>query len=291
MFSISRQQFNQLKNDQQGIALVLTILVLANLLMITFAVTDVILRIGKTSQQISESEVAYFAAESAIEKSIYQIEQNKDASTLGVVGDPNIADLIYTQGNWESYTQPVYDTLPVCVDDQQKITFPYIEDPQDTRDDLFLLSGQNCIFPLNGLGQIDNANYLVIMLRAGKSFELDLDIAMPLGSNFYPHDITIEWEMPNPAGSVIVLTGTTQDKTDTSLAANVVISPVGGFGDTPDYRLRIINNESQEVFYHIKPNIGDYLPIGTLITSKGYFSDDNKKERIIQAQRRNWSIY
>jgi len=47
-----RHYLSQISKRQEGIALVLSVLVLSNLLMITFIVTDVILRIGKTSREI-----------------------------------------------------------------------------------------------------------------------------------------------------------------------------------------------------------------------------------------------
>ncbi len=55
-------------NNQQGIALILAVLILANLFIIAFIVSDIVIRIGKSSHQIGYSEIAYLAAETAVEK-------------------------------------------------------------------------------------------------------------------------------------------------------------------------------------------------------------------------------
>jgi hypothetical protein len=284
----AKAQLNNLKDSQQGIAIVLSVLILSNLLMLTFIVADVIIRIGKSSQQISESEVAYFAAESAVEESIYQIEQNQDATNLGTLGSPSINSLSYTEGNWETYIEPVYETVPTCIDDQQRITFPANPTTQTDKSCLYVQNWSS------GDNLITRTNPLQIRLKPGKSFELDFEISAPVGFNFYPSAVTVDWP-GRPDGRVVVLSPTGQNIVDTSSQNQINRIPSSGqLGDSPDYHIRIINNDSNDIIYSIGPQIGGstvHMPIGISLSSKGYFSDDKKKERIIEVERRNWAIY
>ncbi len=282
----THHQFN-IQSNQHGIALILSVLILANLLMITFVVTDVVLRIGKTSRQISESEIAYLAAESAIEKAIYEIEKNKNASNLGTPSSAVSGQFSNTQGNWENYIQPVYLMPVTCVDDAQRITFP--ADPTTQTD-------KSCLYAADwdqGDFTLAHNNHLTIRLRPGKSFEIDFNISTPSGVNFYPSNFVVSWSPPDPDGKIIVLSATGQITmpTDPNNRNATFPSTPEQLGDSPDYRLRITNTDSTDVTYTINSqSSGEYLPVGIIINSKGYYNVD-QKERIIEVERRNWSIY
>jgi hypothetical protein len=260
--------------NENGIALILAVLILTNLLMITLVVNDVVMRIGKSSQSIGESEVAYLAAESGIEKAIYQIEKNHDASLLGTISAPSTGDLPSSDGHWILSVAPVY-TLPItCVDANGVISYPST-----------VLSDQSC---LSVTGPISKQNPLTITLQSGKSFELDLNLSVPSSLGFYPNHLDLDWPN-NTAGQLIILGDDVQeDPVDTAVAHGYRVS-------IPNCRIRLINSNAvgaPPVAYTIKPHdASEPLSIGITITSKGYYKTDQEKERIIVVERRNWQIY
>ncbi|OGG86673.1 hypothetical protein A3B87_02480 [Candidatus Kuenenbacteria bacterium RIFCSPHIGHO2_02_FULL_39_13] len=270
--------FKKQLNRQSGIALVLSVLILANLMMIALVVSDVILRIGKSSQGISQSEIAYFAAETAIEKAIYQIENFHNASNL-----PADGNLSNTLGSWTRYVAGIYTTPITCFDDQQKISFPA---DQATETD------KSCVYAANSSQEVikKNTNPLKVRLKPGKSFELSLNISTPASLAFYPGAVTIDW--PAHSGKVIILSSDRQEVIDTSTTTGSGKIPDSGqLGNSPNYRIRLTNNSAADVIYTIAPQTANVsLPIGITITSQGYY-DVNKKERIIIVERKNWEIY
>ncbi len=298
-------------NNQQGIALILSIIVLTNLLMITLIVTDVILRIGRSSQQISESEQAYYAAESGIERGLYQIEKNNDASSLGTIETKATGSLDQVDANWETYVAALYSTPVTCVNHNNKITYYQVSSFNDFLSKIgpeVAANSISCLYAEDFSSDIiiryDNA--LVVLLEPGKSFELDLNINVA-DSNFYPNQLNLKWEKPNiPSkqtqsdtvnGKIIVLNGSEQSITDTNNAnaSGITLPATGQFGSNPEYRIRIINNEVNDYgLYIFTPNGGTnnkYLPIGIELTSTGYYTTAKKKERIVQVERKNWQIY
>lgn len=273
----------QAKANQQGIALVLTILILANLVLITFVVTDVVLRIGKSSRQISDSEIAYFAAESAIEDAIYQIEHNQDAASLGTLDSPAQNYLTYANGTSESYIEPITTTPVTCIDDTHTTIFP--PNPNAHTD-------KSCVYAANLSAQDDltQANPLTIRLKPGKSFIIDFNISTPSTLGFYPSALTVDWP-GTPTGRVIILTADEQTITDTSTQSRINRIPSSGqLGDSPSYRLSIMNTSSGDITYTVSPQASGSLPIGIAVTAKGYY-DVDKKERIIEVERKSWEIY
>ncbi|OIP56175.1 hypothetical protein COU24_00800 [Candidatus Kuenenbacteria bacterium CG10_big_fil_rev_8_21_14_0_10_39_14] len=274
--------FKKQLNRQSGIALVLSVLILTNLMMIALVVSDVILRIGKSSQGISQSEIAYFAAETAIEKAVYQIETSHNGSDLGTSDVPTVGNLSDTLGNWKRYIAGIYTTPITCFDDQQRVSFP--ADPATETD-------KSCVYAAD-LSQdvINKNNPLKVRLKPGKSFELSLNISTPASLAFYPSAVTIDW--PTHAGKVIILSSDSQEVIDASTTTGSGKIPDSGqLGNSPNYRIRLINNSAADVIYTIAPQAAsDSLPTGIAITSQGYY-DVNKKERIIIVERKNWEIY
>ena len=303
------QLINKIRfHSQQGIALILSIIILTNLLMITLIVTDVILRIGKSSQQISESEQAYYAAETGIEEGLYQIEKNNDATSLGAPSSVATGSLDQVDANWESYIEPVYSTPVTCVDHNNKITYHEVGSFTELLADIGASVMNNeisCIYAEDFASDliIRYNNSLILLLEPGKSFELDLDLAVA-DNNFYPEQLTIEWAKPNIPfkqsfsetvnGKIIILNDTEQGliDTNTSVPGGETIPASGQFGTSPHYRIRIINDETTDYgLYTFTPNGGTdnkYLPVGLQLTSTGYYTSEKKKERIIQVERKNW---
>ena len=256
----------------------MSVLILTNLFMITFVVTDVILRIGKSSQQIGESEIAYLAAESAIEQAIYQIEKEQDAAGLEPAGD-----LMNVNGSWVRSVISINSMVPTCFDSQNKISFP--SDP-DTESD------KSCVYAQDlSQNPIDQSNPLQVRLKPGKSFEINFNISVPAnsglgGTDFYPNAIYIDW--PVSDSSLIILTAGSQTAYNTG---GVRIPSSGQMDDSPNYRLRLTNNDTVDVVYSLAPNNADELfPLGISVTATGYYNID-KKERVIVIDRRNWEIY
>ena len=320
VYAIDIQQdlLSKLKNihDNSGVALVLTIIILANLLMITLIVTDVILRIGKSSQQIGESEIAYFAAESAMEQAIYKIEKEKSVIDLGEPGTPTSAAMSESSGWWERQIEGIYETPTICVDDQQKLSYRQTDDLTPAQILALvtgeILTGKSCIYSPSS-GFINHQNVLIAILKPDKSFEFNLDITAEEDSfdYYYPDYIDITWRefypprRNDPDGKIIVLTPSGQLPTyDTSVVNTVKVPVSGNLGNDPQTVIRIINengschiNPSQcYVIYEFKPGgATDNLPVGITITTTGYYGNysqsEKKKERIIETERRNWQIY
>lgn len=271
-------------NNQSGIALVLSVLILANLLMITLVVTDVIFRIGKSSREISESEVAYFAAETATERAVYEIENNQNASSLGTVDSPSQGSLDYTSGNWQRYIEPVYQILVTCIDNNQQLSHP--ADPNTETD-------KSCLYAKDlSQNNLTKANPLKLRLKPGKSFEFNLNISVPSDINFYPSAVTIDWDSVFP-GRVIILSADGQQIIDTNTTTGTGKIPSSGqLGSSPDYRIRITNNGTSDVIFTIAPNAAsDNLAVGITVTSKGYYDVIDSKERIVAMEKKNWEIY
>lgn len=107
-FKIKKQFLNQ-----AGISVLLAIIVLTSLMVMTVAVFDLVFRAGKSSQEIGQSEVAYYAAETAVEKALYEIEYNRNVSGLD-----NVSDSLDTVSgaSWERALEPVVAANPWQVD-------------------------------------------------------------------------------------------------------------------------------------------------------------------------------
>jgi hypothetical protein len=63
-------------NSRQGISLIITILIISSILVSTITVGDVLIRHSQTVKSVEDSEMAYFAAESVLEKAKYEIFKN-----------------------------------------------------------------------------------------------------------------------------------------------------------------------------------------------------------------------
>ncbi len=294
----------------KGMALILTVIILTNLLMITLIMSDVVLRIGRSSQQISESEIAYYAAEGSVEEAMYKLVKEKDASTLGTVDTPTQGSLDEVDGNWERYVEPVYDTLVTCIDNNNKITYYHVSSFNELVSAIgtqILTNSVSCIYASSfSEYTIRQDNQLVVLLAPGKSFELDLDTQVA-DSNFYPEYLEANWTKPAIPGKqsgsgvfngeLIVLDGDQQDDYSTLNASGggIRVPAIGSFGTAPDYRLRAVNDEVNDyVIFQFNPYGGDnnkYLPVGIRVKAKGYYSSAKKKERKVEAVKRNWQIY
>jgi len=282
---------SKISSNHHGIALVLSVLVLANLMMITLIVADVILIIGRISQAIGESEAAYYAAESAVEKAVYEVEQPPyDISDWGTSAeDPAAGQLTNSRVTWQSYIQPVYIIPVICVDDKNIVT------TYNSLTDVENPNTKSCVYP-EVLGQnISKQNPLKIKLRPEKSFELDFNITVPNsgGFIFYPKGIDFSWDKA-ASGYLIILDSNGQSFDNTADTPRHVSK---SFADdqvsSPNMRARFFNGSTEEeVIYTIAPHDTPpsvFLPVGIEIVAKGYYN--GQKERIIVLNKKLWKIY
>ncbi|HOZ36722.1 MAG TPA: hypothetical protein PLR18_02740 [bacterium] len=275
-----------ISRQSQGIALVLSVLILANLMMITLIVADVILRIGKTSREIGESESAYYAAEAAVEKAVYALEKNHDGTTLGTEIYPSMGTLSTTEITWRRYLKPIFTTPIICIGDD------HIYHVYDSLADISASGkGENksCVYT-DDPGIITESNPLRVKLRPGKSFELDFSIAVPSGLEFYPSSIYLNWDKSTP-GSLVILDSSGQTVIDTSPSPSQPQTDT--LTNSPNWRARFINNAtSTDATYVIGPHDNPpatSLPSAVEIVGKGYYN--GQKERIIVLDKRLWKIY
>jgi len=71
---------NNLDKSQAGFSLILTLLILAGMLAATLAISEMVFRVTRSVGNASNSEMAYYGAETAAEKTLYQI--NKEYKSI-----------------------------------------------------------------------------------------------------------------------------------------------------------------------------------------------------------------
>jgi len=99
-----------LKN-QEGISVLLSVLLVASLTVMTLAMSDIVMRVARGSRQTGESEVAYYAAESAAERGIYSVE-----STRSLTMSPDNGELEEIDGvTWAAGFNTVASSSPIFV--------------------------------------------------------------------------------------------------------------------------------------------------------------------------------
>jgi len=272
-------------SQPKGIALVLSVLILANLMMITLIVADVILRIGKTSRAIGESESAYYAAESAVERAVYDLEKNHDGSELGTEVYPAMGTLSNPKVTWRRYLKPILTTPVVCIgDDNIYHVYTSVSDVTASGKG----AEKSCVYT-NDPGSITKSNPLRIKLRPNKSFELNFSIAAPVGLDFYPSSIDLNWDKSTP-GKLVILDSSGQTVIDTSPSPSQYHT--GTLTNSPNWRARFINYGPDDATYTVGPHDNPpatSLPSTIEIVGKGYYN--GQKERIIILDKRLWKIY
>jgi len=137
----SKLQFNCEKRDQAGISVLLVIIILSSLLIMIVVLSDIVIRVARGSRQIGHSETAYYAAEIAIEKALYQIEKNR-----------TIVDLDGTTGSldWIDNVSWNLDVVPVTTSSSYQVTLESGESYQLDLDFLGLSYPNNIRFSWSG---------------------------------------------------------------------------------------------------------------------------------------------
>jgi len=240
------------KKDQNGFSVLLAILIMTSLIITTFALSDVVLRVGRSSRQIGQSEIAYYAAETAVEKALYQIEQNK--TVAGLDGETGV--LTETGAEWEREVKPITSLTVKCGEgglhsDEQGI----------------------CV---GTVGNIDNGNSLRVQLNSGSSFQLDLNFQ----AMAYPDNLQVNWTDPEGKCKLVVL----GNDGHYSHFSSQMLYDLG----SNLYTLRLVNDSSSMVTFELVPATGASLPIGIKVTGIGKYKG---QKRILEVERHNWQIY
>lgn len=180
-----------IKRDNRGISVLLAVLILSSLTIIVLAVSDVVLRVGRSARQIGHSEIAYYAAESGIENALYQIEKNQTVIGLDN-GTGSLTDI--SEASWSLELEPILaETNPYSINLPANKSFQLELNFQDEDDDLIYPS----TIHVNWTG---SAKAVLLKDDGTQTTETDDFIMNDLKNNLYVLRIT------NTSGSQIVLT-------------------------------------------------------------------------------------
>ncbi|MEW6610897.1 MAG: hypothetical protein AB1352_04735 [Patescibacteria group bacterium] len=234
-----------------GISLLLAISVLGGLIFVTSAATDMILTVSRSSRSIGDSEIAYYAAETAVERALWEYE--KDSASLSAL----TATATPLPGNANASYTTSATTENYAPKGNANLSTSNLNDP------------------------ITSSNPLQVTLPPGKSFYLDLAI----NGAVYPSNIQVTLETGKSA-EVIVTSSNVQTQTnyDGVGAPTVTVNNPSYDNNT---KLKIENTASAASTYTIMPTGGE-LPIGVLITGVGRYRG---VERRLEVVKPNWVIY
>jgi len=242
------------KYSNQGVSLVLTLLIISSILTGTLLVAETTIRHSQVVKGAEVSEKAYFGAKSALEKGAYEILKNYDAITSLDID--------------ESFSDDTFYTATASVD---------TECPNP---------GTEC-----SAGAINASNEWVITLSAGESFDLDLDINGVTYPNSIEIDYEVPLS-GTPTDLILYQCQTegTPRVCSSGLSQTLYVSlpqtiTTSGYANN-FYYLRINNKGASSEDYTLTPT-GD-LPIGIKIDATGTYSD---YKRILQQRFPKWQKY
>lgn len=252
-----------IKSQQSGISLILSIVVLMAIFGLVIVVADVAFDIRATSKAIGSSEVALFAAESAAELTIYNIENYGAGINLPPIPDQAITLPNGNNAYWNREVLAATTTPGLCT----------LADPT-------IRPSPVCT---NSAGTVVSAvNPLLVTLDNNRSFQLDLDIKRATSS--YPTHVYVDI---GAGGSRLIVTGRNTQEIFTS--GNITIPQTGTLQLEDDYKFRIINESGATQTYTIDTQVGhDELPLGLEIRTWGRYL---ATERNIVLIRPAWLIY
>ena len=241
----------RLPSAHQGISLLLALSVLGGLIFVTSAATNMILTVSRSSRSIGDSEIAYFAAETAVERALWQYEEN--SASLGAL----TATATPLPGNaTASYTASA-STENHAPKGNANLSVSSTNDP------------------------ITTSNPLQVTLPPGKVFYLNL----ATNGAAYPSNVQVTLPTGKPA-EVIVTSSNVQTQTNYMGQEGHTVS-VGAPSYSNNTKLKIENTDTTASTYTIMPTGGE-LPIGVLITGIGRYRG---VERRIEVMKPNWVIY
>lgn len=244
---------------RKGITLLLTMSMLGGLVLVAGAAANLIITVTRSSRSIGDSEIAYFAAETAVEKALLKFE--KQSAALGAL---NTSDATLLSNPAAHYTTSAAVETHAPKDDT-RLSVPQADNP------------------------ISDTNQLTITLIPGQRLYMDLSLDLTSTSFSYPNNIQINFPA-NRVTNAITYSGGAQEKIDyAGSGTNFSQVTVGSLGVTNKPRLKIesATANTANAAYTITPSGGN-LPIGVIITGVGRY---HGVERRIEVFRPNYIIY
>lgn len=239
--------------DERGIALVLSMMVLASIIGLVLVSADASFSVLRSSQSIGLSEKALFAAESGVEITLYDIIVNQNGLNLA---DLSAQPMTNVDATWGRQVRVATSTPGLCGAPLPK---PVCSINNDT---------------------INSGNSLFVTLQDGEHFQVDLDI---VGAQ-YPDTVAVD---VSTAGTSLVLrSSTTQTRYTNGI---VTIPPTGVLNPIDGWVFSLYNNTGSARQYEVTVSGGaNELPLGLKITGIGTFRGT---QRTIDFIRPSWLIY
>ena len=96
------KQINKIKNNEKGIALILTVIISSIVLLIAGLIAGIVMTQLKLASDIGDSTIAIYAADSGIEWQLYQIRYGASVSTPVMSNGASISTTV--TGNYPNFT-------------------------------------------------------------------------------------------------------------------------------------------------------------------------------------------
>ena len=244
---------------EEGFSLLMTLLILSTLMIVSSTIASVVFRVGSFSKSIGTSEIAFLAAETAIERALYQFE-NGGASIAGLATTGNLVGISgagWTTSAWASTTPPL---------------------------------SNSAITATSATSPVSSTNPLQITLQPGQAFELDLSLV----GIAYPITLNYTWPGGASQQAKIIWNSTNgQASTTEEISSNVLVPPSGQgqLNPSQNWQVKIINENSpggENITFPLTPAVGEDLPMRAVISATG-LSQDQARE--IQVHRPMWLVY
>lgn len=255
--------------NERGISLLLVLLILGLMLTTTLIIGDIILRQGKVMKKITASQRAYFAAETGIEETLYEINKTKiknintELSGCWCGAGCDNCQINYSGANaqWN------------LINIMENRKAPAVDD----------------IWTDNPGDDISTSNRLNIRLQDGESFQLSFDMN---GSSYAGSIIRISWDN-SKSSQVIAVEGDLGSSIDNQSEydesdVTIKIPETGNLQADRFYKLRISNTSGEQVVYEMWPSGGSFMPMGATIEVS---ADYKGTERKVESNNHKWQIY
>ena len=256
--------FKKINKKNQGLSLILTLLIISSVLTGTVLVADITIRHAQIIHGAEISEKAYFAAETGVQKMAYQIMKNyKNISTY------SINETLLDDGK-STYSATI--SSDTYCPDASECAYYCPSEPD------------RC--------PISNANAWTVTLAVGESFQLNIDI----NGATYPDEIVITRSGLKKDTDIIDYECTTTIEAprvcDETMSQDFSITFPYEFDisayETTYYKLRINNVGDGAETYTLTPSVGADLPIGINISSTGGYTGYQRK---LKTNLPKWQIF
>lgn len=255
--SIFNYQLLMTSRDPRGIALLITVILLGGLILIAFAASSLVMVFGQTSKVLGNSEKAYYAAESALEKGLYDVEK----LGLGLSSLSSSGIFINNDGTTVNWNRKAFVTSKIPL-------------------------GRTDVRPANaGNPTISGSNALLVTLLPGGSFQMDLNIVGATNLS-YPSHISVSASSNFSYITLNEVDGQTGPAMTTG--QNQRFPSTGTIDPLLGLRFKISNPTGGSVTYTIAPNGSNELPVALVISATGVSGNE---ERTVEVERKAWLMY